>query len=269
VDYQDMQAFSNPGLTPLDVVNVQALSVADIDGRTADLTWSLPNQVPSVPFEASIEMLNFRSRWKVFAGFQGAGPGPWGEHEQSPNAADPFAGPWNHWPVSRMVSDGRFAVDGDGRVNHFALAASNAAHLGTGSSLYGFSKHDTSSQDVSAVIPIVRSWRESPTVSSVSGGTSHGYNIDRREYNFALNGSSLSFSLDGSDDHPIMNPCFVIRKWGGNQRARLEVDGSAIAPGPGFRQGVIRDTDGTQTMVIFVNRSATSATEFEIQRLSE
>jgi hypothetical protein len=269
VDYQDMQVFSNPGLTPLEVVNLQALSVADVDGRTADLTWSLPNGVPSLPFEASIEMLNFRSRWKVFAGFQGAGPGPWGEHEQSPNAADPFAGPWNHWPVSRMVSDGRFAVDGDGRVNHFALAASNAAHLGTGSSLYGFSEHDTSTQDVSAVIPIVNSWRHSPTVSSVTGGISHGYNIDQRQYNFTLSGSSLSFSLDGSDDHPIMNPCFVIRKSVGSQQTRLEVNGNTIAPGRDFRQGVIRDTDGTQTSVVFVNRYATSVTDFEIQRLSE
>jgi hypothetical protein len=214
-------------------------------------------------------MLNFRSKWKVFAGFQGAGPGPWGEHEQSPNAADPFAGPWNHWPVSRMVSDGRFAVDGDGRVNHFALAASNAAHLGTGSSLYGFSEHDTSTQDVSAVIPIVNSWRHSPTVSSVTGGMSHGYNIDQREYSFTLSGPSLSFSLDGSVDRPIMNPCFVIRKWGSSQRAILAVDGNAIAPGRDFRQGVIRDTDGTQTLVVFVNHHATSATEFEIRRLSE
>jgi hypothetical protein len=269
VDYQDMQVFSNPGLTPLDVVNLQALSVADVDGRTADLTWSPPNGVPSLPFEASIEMANLRSRWKVFAGFQGAGPGPWGEHEQSPNAADPFAGPWNHWPVSRMVSDGRFAVDGDGRVNHFALAASNAAHLGTGSSLYGFSEHDTSTQDVSAVIPIVTAWRQSPPVSSVTGGTSHGYSIDRREYSFTLHGSSLSFSLGGSDDHPIMNPCFVIRRWGSNQRAGLEVDGNTIDPGGDFRQGVIRDTDGTQTLVVFVDYSATSVTGFEIKRLSE
>jgi hypothetical protein len=168
-----------------------------------------------------------------------------------------------------MVSDGRFAIDGDGRVNHFALAASNAAHLGTGSSLYGFSEHDTSTQDVSAVIPIVNAWRHSPTVSSVTGGISHGYNIDQREYNFTLSGSSLSFSLDGSVDRPIMNPCFVIRKWSSNQRARLEVDGNTIAPGRDFRQGVIRDTDGTQTLVVFVNHYATSATEFEIRRLSE
>ena len=268
-DYQDMQAFSNPGLTPLDVVNLQALSVADIDGRTADLTWSLPAGVPSLPFEASIEMLNFRSRWKVFAGFQGAGPKPWGGREQSPNAADPFAGPWNHWPVSRMVSDGRFAVDGDGRVNHFALAASNAAHLGTGSALYGFSEQDPSTQDISTVIPVVRAWRRSPTVSSVTGGTSDGYNIDQREYNFTLRGSSLSFSLDGSGDRPIMNPCFVIKDWGSNQQAVLEVNGSTIAPGSGFRQGVIRDTDGIQTLVVFVNYSATSVTDFRIQRLSE
>jgi hypothetical protein len=154
-------------------------------------------------------------------------------------------------------------------VNHFALAASNAAHLGTGSSLYGFSEHETSTQDISAVIPIVSSWRQSPTVGSVSGGMSHGYNIDRREYNFALDGSSLSFSLDGSADRPIMNPCFVIRKWGSSQRARLEVAGNTIAPGRNFRQGVIRDTDGTQTLVVFVTHRAASATEFGIQRLSE
>ena len=106
-------------------------------------------------------------------------------------------------------------------------------------------------------------------MSSVKGGTSHGYNIDQREYNFALGGSSLSFSLDGSVDFPVMNPCFVIRKWDRYQPAKLVIDGNTIAPGRDFRQGVIRDTDGTQTLVVFVNRSATSVTDFEIQRLSE
>jgi hypothetical protein len=66
----------------------------------------------------------------------------------------------------------------------------------------------------------------------------------------------LSFSLNGSQETPVLNPCFVITGWGGQSPARLEIDGKAQVPGPNFRQGIIRDTDGTETMIVWVRQQS-------------
>ncbi|MEM6697170.1 MAG: 3-coathanger stack domain-containing protein, partial [Bacteroidota bacterium] len=201
------------------------------------------------------------SNWKIYealpAGFTA---GPWGATNQSAQSTAQYAGPWNHWPVSRIVSDGRQAWDGDGRVNHFALST------GGGSSvvMYGFSnQNSTSTQDITTVFPAVNAWRESPPVSSISDGTSQGYNMDQREYNLTRSGRNLSVTLAGSSSTPIANPCFVIKNWNSNNAATLRIN---RIPTTNFRQGIIYDTDGTQTLIIYVPMQSTSSTNFVIGR---
>jgi len=258
----DLQPATPPGLTALDVVNAQALSIANLSGSTQDLTWTPPNGVPSG--EDEIQMVNFKSNWKVFSGgFYGGLAGPWGADEQSPHTADAFAGPWNHWPVSRIKSDGRYAFDGDGRVNSFALTAGGD----TDSILYGFSNQgSTTTQNIADVIPVYRAWRDYPSLGSVSGGSSQGYNQKQREYNLTLSSDPLSFNLNGSGSNPIHNPCFVIKNWGGNESAEITINSVPQSPGPDFRQGIIYDTDGTETMVIWLDYDATATRTFEITK---
>jgi hypothetical protein len=74
----------------------------------------------------------------------------------------------------------------------------------------------------------------------------------------------LSFGLNGSEENPILNPCFVIRGWGGPSPARLKIDGRAQIPGPDFRRGIIRDTDGTETMIIWVRQRSSQPLRYEI-----
>ncbi len=39
---------------------------------------------------------------------------------------------------------------------------------------------------------------------------------------------------------------------GSNSAASLKINSKSVKPGLDFRQGVVRDTDGTQTMVIWI-----------------
>ncbi|MCK7482608.1 MAG: LamG domain-containing protein [Candidatus Moduliflexus flocculans] len=150
-DWQDTQFLSQPGTTCLDNIDLTALSVANLRGDSADLTWALPNRVPGNPIkDACIKRINFRSKFKVFTIYkEGAEIETWGALEQSKHTPDPFAGPWNHWPVGLNPSDGRYAV-ADDRVTHAALGG--ARRIGK-SVLYGFTD-----QAVTSLTALAKSW---------------------------------------------------------------------------------------------------------------
>ena len=121
--FQDVQFLTSPGQTVDDIIHLQAATVANLAGETDVMTWKPPNHIPETsPLEGeNIQLFNTKSKHKVFAIFPGEeGVWAWGEDEQSEYTDDPFAGPWNHWPVHLVPSDGRFAVATD-RVTSFAI----------------------------------------------------------------------------------------------------------------------------------------------------
>jgi hypothetical protein len=73
----------------------------------------------------------------------------------------------------------------------------------------------------------------------------------------------MSFDLSGSKKEPIVNPCFVIKGWGEDQRATVKIDSEDAS---NVRQGIVRDVDGTRTMIIWVRSSSTSRQRFTISR---
>jgi len=257
--FQDIQMLTNPGESALDVVHLQALSMANRKGETIDLTWSLPNIIPESTIEdADIELINSKSEYKVFMAFQGACFTPWGGEEQSEYTEDPFAGPWNHWPMHLVPSDGRFAVDND-RVTHFALAANDCAPEFESMVLYGFTN-----QKIDAIIPTARSWQTPPQVSKTEGGTSMGYDKVHKAFNFKLEEGSLSFTIESSSLQPVIHPCFVIKNWKPEDLATVWINGEAINTDTDLRQGIIRDVDGTQTLVVWTKIEADTHVEIKI-----
>jgi hypothetical protein len=259
--WQDVQFFSEPGTTCLDNVHLQALSVADLSGRTLDLTWEPPNGVPKNTLtEACIEQVNFKSRYKVFLIFQEFPRiGPWGESEQSPYTADPFAGPWNHWPVSLVPSDGRFAVAAD-RLTHAALAA--ARRTPGNMAIYGFND-----RPISALIPLARMWNRPPVLEVIEGGDSEGYDKARRAYVLVAGGSKIRFRLEASGESPVVNPCFVVKNWGSRTAgAAVKINGSLQRAGPAFRQGIVTGTDGSPVLVIWLEQLRETPAGYEISR---
>ena len=82
----------------------------------------------------------------------------WGEKEQSKHTPDPFAGPWNHWPVGLNPSDGRYAVSTD-RVTHAALGGARP----TGSTII----HGFTDQPAASLAALAKSWNHPPAVEDV------------------------------------------------------------------------------------------------------
>jgi hypothetical protein len=125
--------------------------------------------------------------------------------------------------------------------------------------MYGFTD-----QAATGLIPLAKSWNRPPTLEKLIGCESSGYIQAERAYRLAAKASSMSFTLEGSKERPIYNPCFVINKWISRSKCRLEVNGKALAPGTSFRQGITRDTDGTRMLVVWLNLQSTSPVGFTI-----
>jgi hypothetical protein len=125
--------------------------------------------------------------------------------------------------------------------------------------LYGFTD-----QAATSLIPLAKSWNRPPTLGKPIDCESSGYIQAERAYRLAAKTSSMSFTLEGSRDRPIHNPCFVIKKWTNQNKCRLEVNGKALVPGTSFRQGITRDTDGTRMLVVWLNLQSTSPAEFTV-----
>jgi hypothetical protein len=252
--WHEPQLFSQAGTGPLDNISMQAMSVANLDGTVAHLDWT--NGPPKNTLrDCCIELYNMKSQYKIFGIFpEGTRlvTTGWFNTEQSPHMPDPFAGPWNHWPVSQLLSDGRLVTAYD-RMTSCALGERKGVtkrNIG----MYGFSN-----KSVAALLPLAKSWNRPTELSDVSGCDVPVYNREQRAYELTRNGREVSFTLNGSESSPIVNPAFVIADWGGAD-AVVKIAGQAVATG--VRQGHIM-TANKETLVVYIERTSTAPLKFE------
>lgn len=255
--FQDIQILTAPGKTALDMVDLNAMNVANIDGDVQKLQWELPNKTPFVQiYDASIELVNTKSEYKTFAIFQGGYITPWGMAENSAYTEDPFAGPWNHWPVNLLPSDGRYIVSHD-RVSHFALGANDFVPAQGAIVLHGMTN-----QDISTLIPLARSWKLPPSISDVSGAKSVKYDKEQKAFLIEKNDSQVAFTIDASDAQPVVNPAFVISNWKGKEQ--LLINGNVVSADQ-YKVGLERDANGNPRLVLWMKYEASAPITVEIK----
>jgi hypothetical protein len=71
----------------------------------------------------------------------------------------------------------------------------------------------------------------------------------------------MSVRIAACDESPLVNPCFTVRNWGHSGAAQVKTEGDGMKD---VRQGVIIDTDGTKTMVIWLELAAVSPVTLHI-----
>jgi hypothetical protein len=260
VYWQDIQFLSPPGQTPEDQVDLRALTVGgirfwskvSIDTLNLDWTNGTPKNTLS---NANMELIHFKSDYKVYLIFPiGTFVSPWGGKGKYSHFMT-----WNHWPEAQIRSDGRSALFTD-RLTHSALAAADNAVFQGNRVLYGFTN-----RGISSLLPLSLSWNYPPPIRNAQGCRSLDYDPDQRAYVLDAKGSPVSFDVVGSRIRPIVNPCFVVKHWGSRtQQASLTVDGQPLPTGPDFRQGVIIDTDGTPTLVVWIKKTSESRVHFTL-----
>ncbi|MCF7674088.1 MAG: LamG domain-containing protein [Akkermansiaceae bacterium] len=224
---QETIFLSEPGTRPEDNCELEAVTLVGIGGESKSYSWEQGYPKFDVP-EPVIQMVNLKAEHKpfmmlppdskvfVFGGEarKGYSHFPW----------------WNHWPVARVHSDGRYAEAPD-RAAHSSLSQTTSS---CGSYLYG-----STNQPATALLPLAKSWISPPGLQVSSAGfESLGYNRNERAYRLCRTepGGSLELTLGGSTDSPVVNPAFVIEGWS-EAEAVVHIDGKLVPVGKQARIG--------------------------------
>jgi len=265
---QETIFFNQPGTTPEDNVELEALTLANMKGETHTYSWvdGSPREFDE-PDAPNILMTNLKAENKPFIIFV---PGTsintmWYEPETREEIVHfPF---WNHWPVAQVPNEGRNAVGPD-RPSHSSLASQHAPYVrGEGVSQIIVSLYGMTENPVSKLVPLARSWVYPAQLSVTSSGfSSNGYDKYQRAYVLTRTGAGkslpLEFGLSASEGSPVVNPAFVVKNWG-EKKIELEINGKAIEPSNLFRQGLYRRLDGTD-LIIFLKKEIMEPVKIKI-----
>jgi hypothetical protein len=236
---QETIFLSEPGTRPEDNCELAALSLANLKGESKTYSWE--KGFPKLDLETPvIQMVNLKSRFKPLIIVKpGSRIGTFNGEVRRELSHFPW---WNHWPVARIASDGRYAMAPDQAAHSSLSWVSQPA----GAFLYGMT--DKSPVEL---LPLAKAWIHPPALKTIGTSfTSDGYNQDQRAYLLkrVQAGGDLELELAGSAESPVFNPALVIQGWGENEAA-LKVDGAEVPRGRNFRYGHRRTLDNTDLVV--------------------
>lgn len=242
---QETIFLSEPGTRPEDNCELAALSLANLKGESKTYSWE--TGFPKLDLQSPvIQMVNLKSRFKpIIIAQPGTKFGTFSGEVRQEFSHFPW---WNHWPVARISSDGRYAMASD-QAAHSSLSWVTQPD---GAFLYGMT--DKSPVEI---LPLAKAWIHPPAIRTTGTSfASDGYNPDQRAYLLkrVQPGDNLEVELAGSSDAPVFNPALVIQDWGENE-ATLKVDGTEVPRGPNFRYGHRHTLDGTDLIVWIKDRS--------------
>lgn len=265
---QQNELMSQPGTRPEDNVPYDSVTLSNLDGDTETWNYSVGTTfLNSPPIEGNKNLVytNINSRYKHFnIGEIGSW---WKAYSQWESMRMAYGhsryNAWNHYPFGLLPSDGTVATGID-RVTSSCLGTlCGLEHLLDDGRTELYNIYGMTDLPASELKTLNRSWNTPAEMNSLKGGISDGYDKRQRAYPIIRKMDTITFSLAASQDKPVLNPCFVIKHWGSTSTARVEIDRKKQT-GRRVRQGVIRDTDGTRTMVIWLEQTSTRKTHYTI-----
>jgi len=167
---------------------------------------------------------------------------------------------YHHWPVSQVLSDGRFALASD-RVTSFSICYVTPPRYESSERTYWSSLlYGTTEESGEGLVSLASSWLQPPELKvRASDFKSEGYDLGQRAYILkckeAGKPSVLEFELAASDESPLVNVCLIIKGWG-DTGVTLKIDDNVIARGKNFRLGYVRSLEGTD-LVVWIKEEST------------
>lgn len=273
-DFKDIQTqqnelLSQPGTKPEDNIPYDAITLSNIKGETE--LWNYSTGVPyrkgpAIEENRNLVFMNLKSEYKHFnIGEIGSYYVPYSQWESMRMAPGHTKfNAWNHYPFGLLPSDGTVATGID-RVSSSCIGTLYGLHhqLDDGRvdmyNIYGITN-----LPAAGLRDLNRSWNYAAALSNLSGAESKGYEKGQRAYVLTKRSAKISFNLEGSEDSPILNPCFVIKNWGSDSKARIKINNKNLATDGKIKQGIIRDTDGTKTLIIWIEQKSGSNLSYDI-----
>ncbi len=267
-EWQESMMVLAPGQRPSDVLNFEALSLANIKGESKTYSWEheTPPFLPPFPKEPIVQVVNTKSEFKPFSALRPQdNPGIDIYSGEIRRDVDVFPW-WNHWPVAPRPTDGRYAMFTDraahASVSHWLWDA----YKTTDRSMTKLMLNGMTEKPVEELIPLVKSWSNPAEIVLAEGNHSAAYTPEERAYTIVLNDDvkGLEFTLKGDDASPIVNPAFVIENWG-NSELSLLVNGVVIERGKDLRYG-LRESLDNRDLIVWLRLEAEKEVSFILEK---
>jgi len=262
-EIQETIPLCQPGQSSEDVLNADALTLLNLKGERGVYSWPSDwddsgSERKLFPDNPNIQVVNLKSRAKPFIIFE---PGS-RMHVYVGRVRKGVTNfpAYNHWPVSQMPSDGRYAIATD-RVTSFSISCTDPVrHEGPESISWAAWLYGTT-EGAALELPLLgRSWARAPELRLKGQDViSEGYDLSQRAYILSLKApgraSPLEFELLADADSPVRNICLVIKGWG-DKSASLNIDGNKAYYGRDYKIGRVRKLEGTDLVVWIKKESA-------------
>lgn len=272
---QEVIVFCHPGQKPEDVVDLNALTLMNMNGQHQSYDWSAgPPKVvnaqgkylhfgDSPQEKPNILMINMKSYYKPFEIFETNNRVRIYSAEYREEISHfPW---WNHWPVAQIHSDGRYCQASD-HASHFSLAwAGPPAHRGEADSFWWAWLYGATNKPIETLLPIAYSWVNPPEIKIISTGYKNsGYDLTQRAYIISKMGEeseTLELELVPGANSTVYNPVFLIENWG-SSKFSVKINGKD-ALNDKYRVGYIERL-GKTDVVIWVKHENESKLKISI-----
>ncbi len=259
-EWQETMAIVGPNQHPEQVVETDpALYLSDLAGNTTPYSWK--KGPPKVDYRnQKIHLVNYRAEYDPFTIGDFMKGDVYGG-ELTPYSVFPS---WNHWPVSQIPSDGRYASFPDraahSSLTHVFMPDFRAEKTGERPFQEKLLMEGMTPLSAKELAPLAKSWLQAPLVEGLADCRDAAYDPSQRAYVTAATGSSPSLRIAASPEHPLVNLCLVVHHWTGNNPATLDINSEAQADSPKFRQGIIHDPNGIPALVVWLQLESTEPT---------
>jgi hypothetical protein len=236
---QETIFLNEPGTRPEDNCELEAVSLANLKGESKTYSWE--KGYPTLDLQTPvIQLVNLKSRFRPLIIVKpGSKIATFNCEVRKEFSHFPW---WNHWPVARIASDGRYAMAAD-QAAHSSLSWVSQS---SGAFLYGMTD-----RPAAELVPLAKSWIHPAAIKTTGASfSSVGYDQDQRAYVLKRiqPGGNLDFELAGSAVSPVVNPALVIRGWGDHEAA-VKIDGADVPRGRNFRYGHRRTLESADLIV--------------------
>jgi hypothetical protein len=262
-EWQETIAVLGEGQHPESVLaKSPVLTLVDPGGKAFNYNWNPDPPAPDYRNKI-IHLIHYMGRYSPFT-IQRFNGGDVYSGERTSYSVFPS---WNHWPTAQANSSGRNARFTDraahSSVNH-VLWDLSGQQKGEVPYLEKTLMEGMTDKSAVSLVALAKSWLQPPPLETISGCRTSGYDASQRAYVLTATGASPSFRIVASNEHPLVNPCFLVKNWNCDDKATLELDSRPQADGPGFRQGIVRDPNGRQALIVWLELNAVVARSFKL-----
>lgn len=262
-EWQESMAIFGPDQHPEQIIHTKnALTMLNLKGDQVNYDWvNGPPEDASEPKGQCIQYINYTGEYKPVT----IGDFAWSNVYNGEITEYAVFPTWNHWPVSQMPSDGRYATYSDrtahSSLTHVPPTTYREEKEGPTPFYEKLLMEGMMNLKPKELVPLASSWMQAAELTDLQGAEG-AYEAGQRAYLLNMQSDKISCTVNASNQSPVFNLSFVVKGWGGDSKAKVLVDGKDA----GAKQGTIRDIDGSKSLVVFIEKQTSNPVSIEINK---